>query len=462
MSLFFAVQAKGMNILRVLVRPFLFIFQFLYRVFWSGLNEKSLIQLVVSFWINFAPVFIWLMIFKNAGLIPKKIRPPIHVKLAMNMDIFMFDFMKKPIGSLITLTGLAAVSWLLYKKFYRPSAYAELSSIQDDNSFEMSSGGSSDLEDQVSTIDLAKYHSSTPSAPGDFQDDVHHGDLVFFHKLSHRRIAARTAEINRKIVEHLQTTGLYRPYNCWHLSPILLTAASWVLLNIAHYFRVEVYTAKDLFAWASYVLGHFFVPLFTAIWLYVFHAPGALKLFSFGLGMQNIAGVLTHLLLPTAPPWFIHLKGENLTANYDMPGYAAGLTRIDVEMGTHLHSKGFHASPIVFGAVPSLHSAMAVMAFYFVSYYSRWSILKIMALSFVCIQWWATIYLDHHWRLDLIVGMFYSLVAITILRTWSKGFNKVDKDFLDARLRFDFIRGSTMGMRVFRNTRLQSFFDPLS
>lgn len=462
MAQFFSGAATGTSIFRGTVKPFIFVFQFLYRVFWSGLNDKSLVRLVLSFWINFAPVFLWLMIFKNAGLIPKSIRPRIHVLLAMDLDIFMFDVEKQPIGALVSLAGLFCVAWLVYHRFYVASAYAELSSFQDDNSFEMSSGGSSDLEDMSGTVDLVKYHSSAPSVPGDFQDDIHHGELVFFKKLSHRRIAARTAEINRKIVDHIQNTGLYRPYNCWHLSPVLLTAASWFLLNIAHYFRLEIYTAKDLFSWASYVLGHFFVPLFTAIWLYVFHAPGALKLFSFGLGMQNVAGVLTHLLVPTAPPWFIHLNGANVTANYDMPGYAAGLTRVDVRMGTHLHSKGFHASPIVFGAVPSLHSAMAVMAFYFVSYYSRWTALKVMALSFVCIQWWATIYLDHHWRVDLIVGMFYSLVSITILRTWSKGFRKVDKDFIDARLRFDFLRGSTMGMRVFRNTRLQPFFDPLS
>ena len=154
------------------------------------------------------------------------------------------------------------------------------------------------------------------------------------------------------------------------------------------------------------------------------------------------------------------MYGENAPANYDLPGYAAGLTRVDVALGTHLNSKGFHASPIVFGAVPSLHSAMAVMTFLFVSYYARWTVVKLISFAFVVLQWWATIYLDHHWRLDLFVGMCYALVWFSIMYKWRLG--KVNEVFLQLRMLYNFAKGSTMGMRVFRNTKLQWFFDPLS
>jgi len=116
------------------------------------------------------------------------------------------------------------------------------------------------------------------------------------------------------------------------------------------------------------VLVHLLEPIFVAIYLYVFKAPGTLKCFSLALGLQNISGVLTHLLVPMAPPWFIHLYGlyDTTELNYDTPGYAAGLTRVNFSAGTHLASAGFHKSPIVFGAVPSLHSAMAFQSFLFV------------------------------------------------------------------------------------------------
>ncbi|ODV77559.1 PAP2-domain-containing protein [Suhomyces tanzawaensis NRRL Y-17324] len=394
--------------------PLIFLFHFLYRTFWSGLNQRSVVGLVVNFWINFAPVFTWLMIFKNAGLIPKKIRPPIHVKLAATLDDYMFNI-SKPLGSLCSLVAIVIGTVLVYLKWYRMSRRV-----------------------------------------------VRDARFEFFTPLTHQQISAQTSATNNKILANFKKTGNYMPYNCWYLAPVALSGASWFLLNFDYWLHKPLATHRDLLAWFSYVLGHFFAPLFTAIWLYVFHAPGALKLFSFALGMQNIAGVITHLLFPNAPPWFIHLKGMDATADYDTPGYAAGLTRVDMAMGTHMHSNGFHASPIVFGALPSLHSAMAVMVFFFLSYYSRWTALKVVGLCFVVLQWWATIYLDHHWRLDLIAGMFYSITSFTILWCWKGGFQRVDHDFVVARLSYNFAKGSTMGMRVFRGTSWQKFFDPLS
>lgn len=402
------------------------------------------------------------MIFKNCGIIPKEIRPPIHVSLARTLDDYTFDIMQHQITAVCAIGLLSSISYLLYLGVYKNKApsYGKLASSEGECDFDLSSD--IELTCECRSLDLESGDSlkcwcqsaSVSSASSDFQDKRLPDGLV--------SSSSSISITNKKIADHIQRTGGYKPYNCWHLSPVILTMASWYLLNFVYYFRMPISRIKDFTSWGSYVLGHFFVPLFTSIWLYVFHAPGALKLFSYGLGFQNICGVLTHLTLPTAPPWYFTIYGANDTANYDMPGYAAGLTRVDVEMGTHLHSDGFHKSPIVFGAVPSLHSAMAVMCFYFISYYSRWTILKVAALFFICIQWWATIYLEHHWRIDLLVGMLYSLVTITILRFWKGGFNKVDKDFIEARLEDDFQRGSTMGMRVFSNTKWESFFDPLS
>ncbi|CUM63909.1 uncharacterized protein PRCAT00001497001 [Priceomyces carsonii] len=459
---------------KFIVKPIFFIYHLLYRIFWSGLNGRNIFQLVLNFSINFSPVFIWLMIFKNAGLIPKSIRPSIHVEAAMKLDEFIFNFRDVPFGSAISFLILLMVSYLFYKLIYSKkcltSYYYQKEIYALNNRLPPSSSESSistilDLEEnsEYELSNLQEFDSGYLSpAPGDFQEDRHIGDLEYFATSSYNSISSSASLISKKILHHMKPGKSYRPYNCWYLAPPLLLAFSWLLLNIAYVLKDNINSKKDILAWFSYVICHFFVPLFTAIWLYVFHAPGALKLFSFGLGMQNIAGVLTHLLFPTAPPWYIHLDDKNKTASYDFPGYAAGLTRVDMAMGTHMHSKGFHMSPIVFGAVPSLHSAMATMVFFFISYYSRWNILKVLALCFVVLQWWATIYLDHHWRVDLLIGMFYSIIAYTILFRSKRGLKKVDRDFVKAKLRFDFKRGSTMGMRTFRNTKLQNFFDPLS
>lgn len=438
--------------------PFILLYFFLNRVFWSGLNGRNIFQLILNFWINFSPVFIWLLIFKNAGLIPKKIRPPIFVKIAMHMDDYIFNIRSHFILATVSVIVLFSFAFLLYLKFYRAQwsllgkNCLVLESSSPGSSVDLSDSLNvfSDLEDLDYTYELDNIEAS---------DDDESKQITFVENSS--SLDERNPFMRREM-EAILKSGVCKPLNCWYLAPPILCASSWFLLNIDHLVIKQIDSKKDIFAWVLYVIAHLLSPIITAVWLYIFHAPGAVKLFSFGLGMQNIAGVLTHLTFPTAPPWFIEKYGENKEANYDMPGYAAGLTRVDIALGTHLHSNGFHASPIVFGAIPSLHSAMAVMAFFFMCYYSRWTITKLFGLSFIACQWWATMYLSHHWRLDLLVGMFYSIISFTLLFLWKRGLRKVDEDFVKARLKFDFKHGSTMGMRVFRNTKIQSFFDPLS
>lgn len=474
--------------MKTIINPFIFIYQLCSRIFFSGLNDRSIFRFILSFIIGFSPVFIWLLIFKNAGIIPHSIRPPIHVKLAARLDEYMFTHL---IGSILTIISLISSSYLIYIKFYRrktiPSGNNGILSyipVNKDDAIEFTEEIrscststrsvtpplSADLEQQDNTtgLELETFTEEDDdtldtTSPGDFQEDPHFLPLTYFTTLSPMEISQYTSETNEKIIHHIRTIGSYAPMNSWYLAPPILFCLSWIILNFDYWFKDPITPRKDILAWASYVIGHITIPIITAVWLYVFHAPGALKIYGVTLGLQNISGVLTHLLFPNAPPWFIHMYGEDKEATYDMEGYAAGLIRVDIQLGTHLHSEGFHASPIVFGAVPSLHSAMAVLTFFFVAYYARWTIIKILSLLFVILQWWATIYLDHHWRLDLIVGLGYSLFWFTLM-SWMKSFGlkRVDEDFIKLRLRFDFKNGSTMGMRVFRNTKLQKFFDPLS
>ncbi|SGZ48184.1 CIC11C00000005133 [Sungouiella intermedia] len=440
-----------------LLAPLVFLYHLLSRIFWSGLNDRNVLTLPLNFGINFSPVFVWLLIFKNAGLIPKNIRPPIHVALAHHLDTFMFSVIKSPLGCLLTLALTTAFAWWINLRWYQPQqkpSFTPLSSCSADSDLEMSSLDGS-IEDSPKD-----FYQENITAPADFQDHPRIGSLEFIPAMSQFEVSENTATINKKILQSISSPSGYRPYNCWVWVPPALLASSWWLLNFDHWMSQPITVPKDMVSWFSYVIGHFCVPLFTAIWLYVFHAPGALRLFSFALGAQNIAGVITHLLFPNAPPWFITLNGDNGVASYDTEGYAAGLIRAPFGTGTHLVTQGFHKSPIVFGALPSLHSAMAVMCFFFVAYYSRWTIAKLGLFFFVVLQWWATIYLDHHWRLDLIAGMLYALALFTVFFRWRM--HRVDEDFINARLRYDFVNGSTMGMRVFRNTKLQNFFDPLS
>ncbi|SCV03964.1 LAMI_0H12354g1_1 [Lachancea mirantina] len=507
------------------------------RLVTSALNGRSVIGLVANFALGFAPVAAWLAAFKNAGRIPVSARPAIHSSWAFLADAFLFG---DAFQELVTQYGegmrvASVVTWVTASQF----ALLVLAALP------------------VAAWRLrganAKHAGSRDRDPASLQ-------LL-----------------------------------------LALPLLAFVALDAIHLLAAQrdFTSFKDMLAWTSYVLLHLLAPIFTAVYLYVFRAPGTVRAFALALGIQNLAGVCTHLLVPTAAPWFIHMYGardvEHVT--YEQEGFAAGLTRVDTHLGTHLNTSGFHRSPIVFGAVPSLHSAMAVQCFLFVvvsllpalrvrgagagfgpaaaesfvlsavpvasrpkdgdddlesgaaaevggddvmgyvvsdeessrksgdgvvsavvsceessdsasheaaeaaaeatakllapagadgaggaqgasggsstapTASSRWLyifrrpvISFTLATAFPLLQWWSTMYLDHHFRFDLFVGLLYALTAFHIVDALLLT-PRVTSVWLDIRAgtREDpRNEACTMGMRVFRGTRLEWFFDPLA
>ncbi|CCD22522.1 inositolphosphotransferase NDAI_0A03650 [Naumovozyma dairenensis CBS 421] len=523
---------------------------FIYNVIKSSFNQRHILSLPLNFILNFLPVIIWLTIFDHAGLIPINIRPAIHSKIAFWSDQYLFgDWW----GELTTqYDGITKYTNISY---FTSSLFASIMLI-------------------ILPLSIwyhIHYRKGIKQNLLEWYDDIFH----FNNKTNPKRLRI-----------------LLLPY----LTPLI----TFIILNIDHIFAYqseENFTkTKDLIAWFSYVILHVTVPILTAVYLYVFQPAGTLKCFSFALGLQNIAGVFTHLLIPMASPWFTHLYGINDTehVNYTQDGFAAGLIRVDTHLGTHLNTKGFHMSPIVFGAVPSLHSAIAFqcalflltrstslkhrflkdnhqqvnlkdesygedlemaplslrgqsqdntnainnktnsnsnsnsedegcsslsssenivgslnnsaddeeedvddldstkneervitytpnqdnnnhVSLDFIHYYdenleitNKWYfrifnkglVPKSLIGSFVILQWWATMYLDHHYRFDLFIGVLYSLTSFTIIN-WFILQPVVLNDFIKIRLgQIEDTKneGKTLGMRVFQGTNYEWFF----
>lgn len=131
-----------------------------------------------------------------------------------------------------------------------------------------------------------------------------------------------------------------------------------------------------------------------------------------------------------------------------MPGSSAGLVRVDKVLGTHLYENAFKASPLVFGAFPSLHCAFAVCCFFFVGRYSKFG--RYLLGFYVLWQWWATMYLRHHWRIDLLGGLVYAAFAFTLMQNYivSK-----EREFESG------MSGNTAWARLFSGTSLEHTFD---
>lgn len=151
-----------------------------------------------------------------------------------------------------------------------------------------------------------------------------------------------------------------------------------------------------------------------------------------------------------------------------------------LKLGTNLAADGFKKSPIVFGALPSLHGAMALQCglwFYYqyganISCSSTrksksirglssdlshsefvnddlgfnkdesielletgesntvseqpfsaaqsskwwWNTGRVIVSFYMLLQWYSTMYLDHHYRIDLFVGGVYAIISFNIVR----------------------------------------------
>jgi hypothetical protein len=137
--------------------------------------------------------------------------------------------------------------------------------------------------------------------------------------------------------------------------------------------------------------------------MFGFAAPGTTPVFARAFGWMNLLGVTIQLFFPCTPPWYENEHGL-APAAYGMQGSPAGLARVDKIFGFDMYTTNFTTAPVPFGAFPSLHSANAVLEALFMSYcfpqYRRYFFLYVGWI------WWSTMYLSHHYAVDLVGGAF--------------------------------------------------------
>ncbi|KAL0087601.1 hypothetical protein J3Q64DRAFT_1657742 [Phycomyces blakesleeanus] len=212
----------------------------------------------------------------------------------------------------------------------------------------------------------------------------------------------------------------YRPQ---HIFVNILPTLERILYgaSLSEIISSHTHPVLDVLAWLPYGVIHFSFPFVLAALLFTFGPPGCLSLFGQAFGYMNIAGVLTQLLFPNASPWYELIYGS-APADYSIPGEAGGLARIDKILGLELYGSTFGNSPLVFGAFPSLHSGSATMEMLFLTYLfpKMWPV----GVAYTMWLWWSTMYLTHHYLIDLVGGSIYAFVVFFIAR---KFLPKMDK-----------------------------------
>lgn len=204
----------------------------------------------------------------------------------------------------------------------------------------------------------------------------------------------------------------YRP----PISVKVLPAMETILYgdNLSQLIATSTNSFLDIMAWLPYGLIHFAFPFVVAGLLFLFGPPTCLRSFGLAFGYMNLIGVVIQLVFPAAPPWYKIIHGLD-PANYSMLGSPGGLARIDELLHIDLYTTNFSKnSPVVFGAFPSLHSGSATMDALFLIYlFPKFTPLW---LGYVLWLWWSTMYLTHHYFVDVIVGSSLSMVVFFIVK----------------------------------------------
>ncbi|PPQ75945.1 hypothetical protein CVT26_005849 [Gymnopilus dilepis] len=171
--------------------------------------------------------------------------------------------------------------------------------------------------------------------------------------------------------------------------------------NISDILTRFTHPILDIIAWLPYGVVHFTCPFVVAIFLWLFRAKPALRLWARTFGYMNLVGVFIQLVLPCSAPWYEVIYGLT-PANYGMPGSPGGLARIDKIFHSNTYTTGFTHSPLVFGAFPSLHAGNATLEALFLSHFFPQTTRYIWAYAGVL--YWATMYLTHHYLIDVVGG----------------------------------------------------------
>jgi membrane-associated phospholipid phosphatase len=124
-----------------------------------------------------------------------------------------------------------------------------------------------------------------------------------------------------------------------------------------------------------------------------------------GLILLSYSGFLTYVFFPAAPPWWASLNGY--------------LRNQPVNLNHSLLSPAYIFSTAnALGAMPSLHSAWPFYLFFYCLYIWGRKALPVIILPIGVAL--SSIYLGHHYLVDVLAGIAYAAVAFWIATRWGK------------------------------------------
>ncbi len=211
-----------------------------------------------------------------------------------------------------------------------------------------------------------------------------------------------TYEVIRSVILAVGTNGV-------HITDLILweqTLCAGIIPSVAmqQAWSTTAYTwLVDLIANGFY-MTHFFSVILMGIVLW-FNRKAHYWAFIVGLIVLSYSGFLTYVIFPAAPPWWA-----------SMNGYLRGQT-VDLSHSL-LSSKHIFDTANPLGAIPSLHTAWPFYLFFYSLYVWGRKAMPVLILPIgVAVS---SIYLGHHYLVDILIGIAYAAVVFGIIKWWGK------------------------------------------
>ncbi len=164
-------------------------------------------------------------------------------------------------------------------------------------------------------------------------------------------------------------------------------------------------------------LIHFPLPAFFLLYLLVHPVKRYSVLrFAWCAGWVNLCALVLQYFFPTAPPWYVDSAVYGSDGNFmKSASNEAGFQRLDAFLGLHFFRGVYSASPLKFGAFPSLHVAWPAI----ICVNDPWMGKKFAWFHVFWISW-AALYSHHHYGVDALAGIFLVfIVNYCIIKVWS-------------------------------------------
>jgi hypothetical protein len=167
----------------------------------------------------------------------------------------------------------------------------------------------------------------------------------------------------------------------------------------------------DLAAAVPYA-AFIYVALGYAVYLWFRDRP-RMRVFLWAFAIANGISFTTWILLPAAPPWYVHAHG--CTIDLAAAPSPAGLARVDELLGIHYFSGFYSRAASVFGALPSMHCAYPVLGL-LTGWRGARPRTKVAHVVYALWMASAAMYLQHHWAIDVLAGWATAAVGVAAAR----------------------------------------------